>query len=110
VRRCPVTPAAATESAFVRQVLQLAHLFRWRAVHFRPARTARGWRTAVQGDGVGFVDVILCRERVVFAELKTDRGRLRPEQIEWISALRVTGQEVYVWRPSMWDQIAEVLR
>jgi hypothetical protein len=105
-----VTPAAATEAAFVRQVFQLAHLFRWRAVHFRPARTARGWRTAVQGDGVGFVDVILCRERVVFAELKTDRGRLRPAQVAWVSALRAAGQEVYVWRPADWEAITGVLR
>jgi hypothetical protein len=47
-----------TEAAFLRQVLDLAKLRGWRTAHFRPAQTSRGWRTAVQGDGAGFPDLV----------------------------------------------------
>jgi hypothetical protein len=43
-------------------------------------------------------------------ELKTDRGRVRPEQHWWIDVLEGAGQEVYVWRPSDWDEAVSVLR
>jgi hypothetical protein len=91
-------------------MIQLAKALGYRVAHFRPGRTAAGWRTAVQGDGAGFVDLVLGRERVVFAELKTDRGRLTAQQAAWVRALQAAGQEVHVWRPSQWDAIVEVLR
>src|SRR5437763_860370 len=69
-------PLPVTEAAFTRQVIALARLRGWRAAHFRPGRTARGWRTPVQGEGVGFLDLVLVRGRVVWAELKSARGRL----------------------------------
>jgi hypothetical protein len=48
---------------------------------------------------------------LVFAELKSERGKLKPEQEAWLEALRqVPGVEVHVWRPSDMDAIAEVLR
>jgi hypothetical protein len=46
----------------------------WRAAHFRPARTAKGWRTPVAADGAGFPDLVLVRRtRIVAAELKSGR-------------------------------------
>jgi hypothetical protein len=36
---------------------------------------------------------------IVFAELKTQRGRVSPAQREWITALEHAGQAVFVWRP-----------
>jgi hypothetical protein len=100
-----------TESAFQRQVIQFARLCGWRCCHFRPGLDRRGrWRTAVQGDGAGFVDLVLVRERVVWAELKADAGRLRPEQVAWVGALRAAGQEVHVWRPADWAEVEAVLK
>lgn len=100
-----------TEASFQRQVIALARLRGWMVAHFRPARTARGWRTAVQGDGKGFPDLVLVRPpRLVFAELKSERGKETAEQVLWMTSLRATGIEVYVWRPSQWEEIEEVLR
>jgi hypothetical protein len=104
--------STTSEAAFTGQVLQAARLLGWQSAHFRPARTARGWRTPVQGDGKGFPDLILLRgPRLVVAELKVDGGRLRPEQESWLAAFRqLPGAEVHVWRPRDWDQLTEVLR
>lgn len=100
-----------TEAEFQSQVIDLARLFRWRVVAFRPARTAKGWRTPVQGDA-GFPDLVLAGTRsgvtrTLFVELKTDRGRLRPEQQAWAAAL---GPYWRCWRPVMWPDIVRELR
>lgn len=110
-RRVVVPGVRLTEAAFQQQVIDLARSRRWLCAHFRPGLTKRGtWRTAVQGDGEGFPDLVLVRERVVWAELKTDKGRLRPEQKTWIDVLRAAGAEVYVWRPRDLAEIEDVLR
>lgn len=95
------------EEVFVAHVVQLAQTHGWMVAHFRPARTAQGWRTAMTGDK-GFPDIVAARDGdVVFAELKTDTGRVRPEQKAWLDALTPTieGPNVYLWRPSDWEQI-----
>lgn len=99
-----------TERQFQGQVIQMAHLFGWRVSHFRPALTAKGWRTAVEADGKGFPDLVLVRDRTIFCELKTDTGRLTQDQQDWVDALGRAGTEVYVWRPRDWDEIERLLR
>ena len=37
---------------------------------------------------------------VLFRELKSQRGRVEPEQREWLDALAADGADVDVWRPS----------
>src|SRR5262245_37343528 len=97
---------AMTEAELLTQVIQFAKLLGWRVAHFRAGRTLHGWRTAVQGDGAGYPDLLLVRrDRVVWAELKSQRGVLSDEQQAWIDALRAAGQEVYIWRPSSWREI-----
>lgn len=91
-----------TERELQDWVVGAARLLGWRIFHARVARTAHGWRTAVSYDGAGYPDLTLVRERVVFAEIKLDGGRLRPEQVVWIDTLREAGQEVYVWRMADW--------
>lgn len=100
-----------TEAEFTNQVLQLARLRGWRTAHFRPARTAAGWRTPVQGDGKGWPDLVLVRrERIVVVELKrSKKERLRPEQADWIWALEQTSIEVAIWTPEDWPIIEKVL-
>lgn len=101
---------APTEAEFERTVLELARVFEWKCAHFRAARTANGsWRTPVAGDGRGWPDWVFVRERTVFAELKSAKGRLSPEQIQWLEWLKAADQEAYCWRPGDWDDICRVL-
>jgi hypothetical protein len=99
------------EATFTTQVIELARMLRYRVAHFRPAMTKHGWRTAVAGDGAGFCDLVMVKPgRLIFAELKSETGRLTEEQTHWIATLREAGAEVWVWRPSDFDQIVAVLR
>ena len=57
----------------------------------------------------GYPDLTLVHAdtgRVIWAELKTAKGRLRPAQVEWLGALREVardrGLEVYCFRPMDW--------
>jgi len=68
-----------------------------------------GWRTAVQYDAQGFPDLVLVRDRVLFAELKNKTGRLTRHQAGWLDALRNAGCEAVVWRPSDWPEIERTL-
>lgn len=99
-----------SEAEFTRMVLELARLHGWRSAHFRPAQTSKGWRTAVSGDGKGFVDLILVRgHRMIGAELKVGRNKTTPEQDEWLKALGDAGVAVFVWTPQDWDEIVKTL-
>lgn len=101
-----------TEQEFQLQVTDLAELFGWSWVHFRPAQTAKGWRTPVSGPlGKGWVDLVLVRgRRIIFAELKADKGRISPDQEAVLNTLGSTGAETHTWRPADDDAIAEILR
>lgn len=95
-----------TEADFTQAVIELATYRRWKVTHFRPARTMRGWATPVQGDP-GFPDLVLARRGdVIFAELKTEKGRVTQAQAAWATAL---GSQYRLWRPSQMDDIAREL-
>lgn len=97
------------EASFQATVIDAAHLQGWRVAHFRPAMTSSGWRTPVAADGKGFPDLVLVRDRVVFAELKGSSGQVRPDQRQWLDALQAAGVEAYCWRPRDWDEIERTL-
>jgi hypothetical protein len=100
---------ALSERQFQSQVLTLARLHGWRIHHQRPARTVHGWRTPIVGDK-GLPDLTLCRPpRLIYAELKSALGRLTAGQRRWLDDLQACGVEVYVWRPSSWDEIERLL-
>jgi hypothetical protein len=102
MRRLPVT-----ETEFAQGVMELAQYRGWRVVHFRPARTEKGWRTAMTGDR-GFVDLVLARKGVVLhVELKTTTGRYGVGQPEWAEAL---GDTYRLWRPGDMETIKQELR
>jgi hypothetical protein len=76
-----------TGDELTRTILEAAAVTGWRATHFRPARTSRGWRTPLSGD-TGFPDLVLARRAIVLApEVKGDGDRLRPEQRAWLDSL-----------------------
>lgn len=104
---------AESETSFQTAVLDFAKLRGWMCAHFRPARTNGGWKTPVQGDA-GFVDIVFCRPpRIVFAELKSDKGRMEPAQEKWVYRLAQSGGELvdtYVWRPSDWPEVEAALQ
>ena len=105
---------AMTEDALLTNVLDAAQQLGWLRAHFRPAKTAKGWRTAVQGDGKGFPDLILLRgPRGLAVELKAERApkKMPDEQVAWLDAFVAAGFESRRWRPAHWQsgQIEEVL-
>lgn len=56
----------------------------------------------------GFPDVVLLgRQGVIYRELKTETGKLSPEQKQWIAALTDAGEDAGVWRPSDWPNLIE---
>lgn len=99
-----------TEAKFQSQVLQLAKLRGWKVCHFRPAQTARGWRTPMQGDP-GFPDLVLARRgTVIFAELKRAGKVPTLDQQGWLNELSGS-PKVYAehWTPDHWPRIEQLL-
>lgn len=112
---------AGSEAAFQQQVVNLAGFYAWRAYHTHDSRRSQA----------GFPDLVLVRgPELIFAELKTDKGRVRPEQQEWIAALEHVSRnyrnaielleedvadgthdptdgcvDVYLWRPADFDEL-----
>lgn len=91
---------AISEKEFQGWVIDYAKLQGWRVYHTYDSRRCE----------YGYPDLTLVRERVVWAELKSARGTVTPEQRAWIKALATTEGEVYVWRPDDRDEIEHVLR
>lgn len=86
------------------QVLEAAGTLGWLRFHPRPARTKDGKvRTAMKGDK-GFPDLTLAHRTrgTIFVELKSDVGKLSPEQELWRDVLLAGGQEWHLWRPRDW--------
>jgi hypothetical protein len=49
----------------------------------------------------GYPDLtIIAKGGVMFRELKTEKGHLRPDQAKVLELLRLSGQDAGVWRPS----------
>ena len=80
-------------------VEQFARLHGWWVWHDNDPRRNRE----------GFPDLVLIRERVVWAELKSDTGKLRPGQQAMIARLSAAAAEVHVWRPGDWSTVQTLL-
>jgi hypothetical protein len=109
-----------TEEQFAGQIEDLLKIYGWRWCHFRPARTEKGWRTAITGDK-GFPDYIAARPpRLIIAEIKSEKGAITPEQGYWLWDLQKCQRddtsplpaipEIYLWRPSDIESIKEILK
>ena len=94
-----------TEKAFLDAVVELATLCQWLVYHTYDSRRSQA----------GFPDLVLVKKKqLIFAELKTNKGRLRPEQREWLDMLGLMADDCtnvgfYLWRPSDWDTIEKLL-
>ena len=91
------------ENEWLLQVRDLARLLGWLDYHTYDSRQCTP----------GFPDLVLVnrlQKRVIFAELKREKGRIRPAQQEWLDALHEAGQEAYVWRPSEFETVHRILK
>ena len=89
-----------SERDFQREVVKRALIFGWKVYHTYDSRRS----------APGFPDLVLVREHVIFAELKTAKGTVSKEQEAWIRDLQYANATVYVWRPGDLEAIVEVLR
>jgi hypothetical protein len=90
------------------QVIELAQWYRWKVYHtFDSRRSTAGWPDlAMTRSGIRNNPA-----RLVLAELKSAKGRLTPEQMDWLFTLgQVPHVETYCWRPADWDQIVNILK
>lgn len=103
-----------TESEFQDNVVDLAHIHGWRVFHARNAKVGDKHMTPIQYDGKGFPDLVLAHpdKGVIYAELKSTKGRLSKAQNEWLDVLEEATDEaqVFVWRPEDIQAIHRVLR
>jgi hypothetical protein len=89
------------ESEFQSQIVDTAQKLRWLVYHTHDSRRS----------AAGYPDLTLVRrDRLIFAEVKTEKGKTSPAQEIWLKALEDAGCKVFVWKPSMFDKIIEVLK
>ena len=102
-----MTALRVSEADWTRTVTDIATLYGWIWAHFRPAQTAKGWRTPMSGH-TGFPDLVLARDGdVLLVELKQDGKYPRPDQRLWLAHL---GPHGCVWRPADLDTVTARLR
>jgi len=92
-----------TERDLREQVRDLAKLFGW--------MMSFSWTSLHSPKG--FPDLVLAcqvRKRVIYAELKTEKGKVSDSQRDWLDELTACGQEVYLWKPDDIEEIARILR
>lgn len=91
-----MTGVKITEKVFQTRVLDLARLYRLAVYHTYDSRRSNP----------GFPDlVVVGHHQVLYAELKTETGRMSPHQILWQRRLQAAGCEYHLWRPSDYDTI-----
>lgn len=128
-----------SETAFASQVEDLLKLYGWRWTHFRPAWSSKGYRTPIKGHKGFPDYVAVRPPRLLFIELKDQYSKPSPEQEAWLGDLRecvktIVGEaltvdrkgkvatldmtcavpvfripEVYLWRPSQFDEVRRIL-
>ena len=59
----------------------------------------------------GFPDLLIAGPGgVLFVELRSEKGRITPEQREWLDQLHRAGANVHVWRPSNFNEATVILK
>lgn len=99
----PAPPLRSSEDAFQDLVVEVMERSGFLVWHDHDSRR----------NEAGLPDLIAVRDdRVLFIELKTERGTMRQWQEVWGYLLSHVGgnTEYFVWRPSDWSEILEVIR
>ena len=90
-----------SEKNFEQLVKELARVNNWLYYH-----TYRSTHSTT-----GFPDCVFVRGNdLLFAELKTEKGKVSPFQQQWLDTLANTQIPVYIWRPSDYEEICELLK
>lgn len=87
------------EKQFQAHLIQFAKIRGWKVYHTFDSRRCEP----------GFPDLLLCRDKVLYRELKSEKGRLTKPQKEWGDVLLEAGADYQVWRPSMIKEIYKEL-
>jgi hypothetical protein len=106
-----------TERQWQERVIEYAQGRGWKVAHFRAVRVHRKdgsvhHETPVAADGKGFPDLILVHKafgKVVAAELKVGKNKTSPEQDNWLDHFAAALVPTFVWFPSDWDDVVQVL-
>ncbi len=85
----------------------------WLGAHFHDSRREIKPNVFI-GDlsAKGFPDIVAIKKnRLLVVELKSETGKLREQQPEWLDAFSDVGAEVFLWRPTHWKNgaITQVL-
>lgn len=108
----PTPISEMSEATWQGQFIDLAQSYGWKHLHVR--RTiGRGKKWVTATNRAGWPDLTLWNQRqrrIIFVELKSEKGIVSPEQEEVLAELRNSGQETYVLRPSELDLAQAILR
>ena len=102
-----------TEKEFQRTVIEYAHALGYKVYHqidmgYKDPKT--GVKRFSRRVGPGYPDLtIVGHNRILFAELKSEKGGTKKGQVEWAVAIKEAGGAYYLWRPSNWDEIKKIL-
>lgn len=91
-----------SEKVSMQQVLDLATLQGWLTYHTYDSRRS----------SPGFPDVVMVRgKHLLFAELKSEKGKFSQPQKQWLEALaKVETVSSHLWKPHDFDEIMVVLK
>lgn len=87
-------------------IVEVARLRGWDVADLRPTRD----------DAEGFPHLVLVRERVIYATIKSEDGSMDGSitvmECVWRNRLAAAGQECYLWQPRDWHNgtIDQILR
>jgi hypothetical protein len=95
-------PVRVSEKGWQMTVVSAAQLHGWRLFHPYDSRKSNP----------GWPDLVLWhprRNRMMFRELKTDKGKLTKAQVDTLEELRACGADTGVWRPRDWEAVVSEL-
>ena len=96
-------PKPISEREFQKQVVALLRLHGFfRIFHpYDSRRSEPGWPDLTA--------VSVRQRRVLYLELKTEKGRVSAAQQDWIDHLTEAGAEAHVVRPSQWRELERII-
>lgn len=93
---------AVLQQAVIARALELGYCIFWLPDEMqRIAAASKRFDVMPQA---GYPDLtIVGHGRMLHVELKSQRGRLRPEQAKWRDEIQRAGGEWHLWRPEHWQ-------